>query len=366
MNAISEEKDDNDMHCAVLDKLLSERLGCVTTPGDNDNNKRTSMINDIVDEKNHEDYESGSNFELLPSILNTNDSDEDNENIDVFDGKFERPNMNRQISISERDRKLKFDSILKSIIESEVNYLECLNIARKFMKAIEVNLTTSDPVIPQDDFNVIFFNIKELYEFHKELTSKRRSQPCRWEGDQNIGYHFKRLSEHTSIYEEYLTNYPEALATFHKCIQMYPQFSELSGAIKMQTLTGDQKNQCLSLEDLLNKPVAKVQKNSLKHLIEYTPEDHPDFVDLTEATVNFNNFLHEFSIEQASYWKPKENNEERELIKNSMVVELSEGSRKLRHLFLFSDALVVGKHKITTKKGAFDFQLKWYLPLDEV
>ena len=37
------------------------------------------------------------------------------------------------------------------------------------MKAIEVNLTTSDPVIPQEDFVLIFFQTSELHEFHTEL-----------------------------------------------------------------------------------------------------------------------------------------------------------------------------------------------------
>jgi hypothetical protein len=57
---------------------------------------------------------------------------------------------------------------------------------------------------------------------------------------------------------------------------------------------------------------------------------------------------------------------ERELVKNSLTVKLYEGSRKLRHVFLFSDVLVCGKHKTTGIREEFTFLIKWFIPLDEV
>ena len=53
-------------------------------------------------------------------------------------------------------------------------------------------------------------------------------------------------------------------------------------------------------------------------------------------------------------------------MKNSFTVELAEGTRKLRHLFLFNDVLVCAKYKASGKGEKFTFQLKWYIPLCEV
>ena len=53
-------------------------------------------------------------------------------------------------------------------------------------------------------------------------------------------------------------------------------------------------------------------------------------------------------------------------MKNSFTVELAEGCRKLRHLFLFSDVLVCAKYKASGRGEKFTFQLKWYIPLSEV
>lgn len=36
----------------------------------------------------------------------------------------------------------------------------------------------------------------------------------------------------------------------------------------------------------------------------------------------------------------------RKLVKNSFIVELHDGTRKLRHLFLFNDVLVCAKYKV--------------------
>ena len=289
------------------------------------------------------------------------------ESDDEIDSKIdETPKIKSSTSMFEEEQQTKFNDIQKVILDSEANYLECLSITRKFMKAIEVNLTTSNPVISKEDFHTIFFKIEELYEFHKELNESRNNQPCRWEGDQHIGYHFKQLSSQTNLYIEFLNNYANAVETFHKCTNLYPQFSDLACAIKMQTLKGNQKGHCLSLQDLLYKPVSKCQKSSLKNLLNYTPEDHPDYEDLTKALQTFSNFLNDFNPDLSSKSKQTEKFKERELIRDSLIVELCNGSRKLRHLFLFDDVLVCGKHKTTGKKEDFSFQLKWFIPLDEV
>lgn len=48
---------------------------------------------------------------------------------------------------------------------------------------------------------------------------------------------------------------------------------------------------------------------------------------------------------------------QRRLVKNSFIVELSDGHRKLRHLFLFNDVIACAKYKV--KYIVFRMQKSW-------
>ena len=278
-------------------------------------------------------------------------------------------NKSREKSINESERHLMYKHILNSITESEAIYLECLSVSLQYMKAMKVTLATPQPVIPKEDFDVIFFKIPELHEFHYHFHESLKKQVERYSGDDKIGHHFKMLAQQTKVYAQFLGNYPAALETLHRCSQLYPQFADLTGSIKLRTLKGQQQGQSLSMEDLLHKPVARVQKNclSLQDLIKYTPEDHPDYSTLTESLHMIQNFLNDYNLEHRGELYPHggERNQ-RHLVKNSFTVELSDGNRKLRHLFLFNDVLVCAKYKASGRGEKFTFQLKWYIPLSEV
>lgn len=56
---------------------------------------------------------------------------------------------------------------------------------------------------------------------------------------------------------------------------------------------------------------------------------------------------------------------QRRLVKNSFMVELVEGHRKLRHLFLFNDVMACAKYK-STGRGKIAFELKWYVHLNDL
>jgi breakpoint cluster region protein len=130
------------------------------------------------------------------------------------------------------------------------------------MKAMKVTLSTTQPVIPKEDFDVIFFKVPELHEFHHHFHESLKRQVDRWDAsrDERLGHHFKMLAQQTKVYAQFLGNYPAALAALHRCTQLYPQFADLTGSIKLRTLKGQTQGQSLSLEDLLHKPVARVQE----------------------------------------------------------------------------------------------------------
>ena len=248
----------------------------------------------------------------------------------------------------------------------------------------QVTLTTAQPVIPKEDFDVIFYKVSsssvpraltalqvpELHELHHHFHESLKRQVERWDAgrDERLGHHFKMLAQQTKVYSQFLGNYPAALAALHRCTQLYPQFADLTASIKLRTLKGQQQGQSLSLEDLLHKPVARVQKNclSLQDLIKYTPAEHPDRTTLTESLTMIQAFLNDYNVEHRGELYPHQERAQRHLVKNSFTVELAEGTRKLRHLFLFNDVLVCAKYKASGKGEKFTFQLKWYIPLCEV
>jgi active breakpoint cluster region-related protein len=53
------------------------------------------------------------------------------------------------------------------------------------------------------------------------------------------------------------------------------------------------------------------------------------------------------------------------LVKNSFIVELVDGHRKLRHLFLFNDVIACAKYK-ASGRDKFEFELKWFISLKDI
>ena len=94
---------------------------------------------------------------------------------------------------------------------------------------MKVTLSTPQPVIPREDFEVIFFKIPELHEFHYHFHDNLKKQVDRYNTEDKIGHHFKMLAQQTKVYAQFLGNYPKALETLHKCSQLYPQFADLTG-----------------------------------------------------------------------------------------------------------------------------------------
>ena len=301
-------------------------------------------------------------------------------------------NVNHDVA-EEENRKYTYKCMLNNFLDSETVYLESLSVMLQYMKAMKVTLTTPSPVIPKEDFDIIFYKIPELHDLHFTFHESLKRQVERWvsngggEGDAGdgvtVGHPFKMLASRTKTYAAFLKNYQRALDTLHRCTVSHPQFAELTKSIKLRTVKGMQRQgQALSLEELLHKPVARVQKNCLclQDLIKYTPQNHPDNAALTEALNTVQNFVNEYNMAQTNYLRVGSldggTNEKRKqpfeqssrlLVKNSFIVELSEGQRKLRHLFLFNDVLVCAKYKLANGKNEkFTYQLKWFIPLSQV
>lgn len=59
------------------------------------------------------------------------------------------------------------------------------------MKAIKATLTTSQPVITEDDFNTMFYKIPELHSLHQNFLDGLKQRTNNWDGRLTIGDHFR-------------------------------------------------------------------------------------------------------------------------------------------------------------------------------
>lgn len=175
--------------------------------------------------------------------------------------------------------------------------MECLNKMNQYKRAINATLTTSQPVISNDESETMFFKIEELYEVHskflKDLKDKSNS-----DGDILLGETFKTLIANIHLYSAFLHNYGRAKDTIRKCGENSTQFKDIVSKIVLNS----QNEQSLTLEDLLHKPVARVQKNALivEDLLQHTPESHTDYQPLKQAHKVIRNFLSEFNVVRTS------------------------------------------------------------------
>ncbi|XP_017067582.1 active breakpoint cluster region-related protein isoform X3 [Drosophila eugracilis] len=273
-----------------------------------------------------------------------------------------RKNLVSAILVCGNARGAKIRSILSSIIQSETIYVECLNKMMQYKKAIHATLNTSQPVIKEEEENTIFFKIDELYDLHTGFLSDLKTIVSHEGGDVLIGEPFRRLAETFDLYSAFLHNYKNAIDTVKKCSANNPQFKKIVSTIVVNLQT----EQSLTLEDLLHKPVARVQINALvfNDLLRETPNAHPDHQPLRQAQKIIQMFLNQFNV--VSQRLPSESNRNlRRMVRNSFIVELVDGHRKLRHLFLFNDVIACAKYK-ALGRDRIDYELKWFIPLKDI
>ncbi|KAL0838743.1 hypothetical protein ABMA28_016797 [Loxostege sticticalis] len=233
-------------------------------------------------------------------------------------------------------------------------------LQHQYMNAIKATLSTSQPVITEEEFNTIFYKISELHELHKNFLEGLKAAVASYEEPLSVGSHFKKMAENINVYGAFLHNYGRATDAVRRRCSTSQRFADLTRQIAC-------RGQPMSLDDLLHKPVARVQKNALvlHDLIKYTPASHPDHAMLTDALNMTQHFLDEFNIIQTKSMFPNADRAQRRLVKNSFIVELSDGHRKLRHLFLFNDVIACAKYK-ASGRDKFTFELKWFIPLPDI
>uniref|UniRef100_A0A8B9KIL2 BCR activator of RhoGEF and GTPase n=1 Tax=Astyanax mexicanus TaxID=7994 RepID=A0A8B9KIL2_ASTMX len=245
--------------------------------------------------------------------------------------------------------------VLSGILASEETYLSHLEALLLPMKPLKAAATTSQPVLTVQQIETIFFKVPELYEVHKEFYDGLLPRVQQWSHHQRVGDLFQKLASQLGVYRAFVDNYELAVETAEKCCQANTQFSEISE---------------VRPASLLYKPVDRVTRSTLvlHDLLKHTPSSHPDHPLLQDALRISQNFLSSINEEstprrQSMTVKKGEN---RQLLKDSFMVELVEGARKLRHVFLFTDLLLCAKLKKQIGGKSQQYDSKWYIPLSDL
>uniref|UniRef100_A0A3B5R614 BCR activator of RhoGEF and GTPase n=1 Tax=Xiphophorus maculatus TaxID=8083 RepID=A0A3B5R614_XIPMA len=261
--------------------------------------------------------------------------------------------------------------VLSGILASEETYLSHLEALLIPMKPLKAAATTSQPMLTIQQIETIFFNVPELHEIHKDFYDALLPRVQDWSHQQCVGDLFQKLASQLGVYRAFVDNYKVAVETADKCCQANAQFAEISEDLKVKS-TKDCKDQSAkySLETLLYKPVDRVTRSTLvlHDLLKHTPSGHPDYPLLQDALRISQNFLSSINEEitprrQSMTVKKGEN---RQLLRDRFMVELVEGSRKLRHVFLFTDLLLCTKLKKQAAGKGQQYDCKWYIPLADV
>ncbi|KAL9981682.1 hypothetical protein ACROYT_G010421 [Oculina patagonica] len=237
--------------------------------------------------------------------------------------------------------------VVAAVLDSEKGYLECLNILYKHMKPLKLSIESSAPILTSVDYNKIFHKLDELHTIHTVFYNDLETRVSHWSDRHLIGDLFLSLVDQFDIYREYILNYKTVLSTIRKCKASNEQFNNIfSKELNVHSI-----QEVTTLEGLFSKPVERVGRYivSLGDLIKQTPEDHADYELLTNVLNSTKEFLARISGDDRDSGSMPRVKRDHRLIKDGFIVELSDGVRKFRHLFLFNDYIICTKRKITAR-----------------
>ncbi|XP_068186427.1 active breakpoint cluster region-related protein isoform X1 [Antennarius striatus] len=261
--------------------------------------------------------------------------------------------------------------VLSGFLASEEIYINQLEALLLPMRPLKATATTSQPVLTIQQVETIFYKIQDISDIHKEFYDALLPNIQQWDEKVTVGHLFQKLASQLGVYKAFVDNYKVALETAEKCSNANSQFQNISENLKVKG-PKDSKDctTTVSMETLLYKPIDRVTRSTLvlHDLLKHTPKDHPDFPLLQDALRISQNFLSSINEEidprRTAVTTPK--GEARQLVKDGFLVEVSESSRKVRHLFLFTDLLLCAKMKKTAVGRHQQYECKWYIPLADL
>uniref|UniRef100_A0A8C7YPP8 ABR activator of RhoGEF and GTPase n=1 Tax=Oryzias sinensis TaxID=183150 RepID=A0A8C7YPP8_9TELE len=250
--------------------------------------------------------------------------------------------------------------VLSGFLTSEEIYINQLEALQLPLRPLKATATTSQPVLTLQQIDTIFYKIQDILEIHKEFYDALSPSIQQWDEKVTVGHLFKKLASQLGVYKAFVDNYKIALETAEKCSQANIQFQKISEVMSLTTARIRYTDMRISPPTaLLYKPIDRVTRSTLvlHDLLKHTPEDHPDFPLLQDALRISQNFLSSIN---------EEIDPRRTALMGKHLDLKCHLSRKLRHVFLFTDLLLCAKMKKTAVGRHQQYECKWYIPLADL
>nr|XP_039258912.1 uncharacterized protein LOC120335475 isoform X1 [Styela clava] len=240
------------------------------------------------------------------------------------------------------------DRVILELLETERMYVRSLkDILTGYLFVIR---STPELKIPPHDVDDLFGNIRDIYDFNRNLLSELEA--C--EGDPGeVAQCFVSKDEDFKVYTEYCTNYPSSVAAMTSCMRD----QNLSQFFKIQQ---DKLRHTLPLGSYLLKPVQRVLKYHLllQELVKHCDKDEEGYQTIQVALqtmtrvarhINEMKRKHEDAVHiqeiqsLLTNWQGNELTTYGELIMESEMK--MQGAKNERQVFLFEKMILITKRR---------------------
>jgi len=210
--------------------------------------------------------------EEAASDIETADADSEDE--------VEKPNPKPGTSAGEK-RTL----VAHEILSTELAYMKCLSIIQDvFKKPLQAALASNRAIISQANIHSLFADSETLLGLSSLLANDLSNRLDEWDAHQMLGDIFLNFTTQLRAYTNFLNNYPVTLQTLERCKEQNPQFRSFLGRHEKQPNT-----KMMSLAELFFLPGRRIKSyvEILESFLRYTPSDHVDRKNLTQAIAKF-------------------------------------------------------------------------------
>lgn len=246
-------------------------------------------------------------------------------------------------------------NVATEIFETERVYVTTLDaLTRTCVGPLRHMVTLGEPIISSDDISFVFSNIELLYQGNKRLLDLLESRLKKWHFEQVLGDVFLTAMKEDFLkpHVPFIQNFSKSSEARTRLMTSVPMFSTFVKLCRiMPGIEGK------SLDDLLIAPVQRLPRYKLllTDLQKRTPRSHPDYVNVTRAIGeidNFTSFINENNrrvdelnnlSSRLSGLEQLEENPDRRLIFEGKLSLVIGKDQKRRYVLLFNDCLVFAK-----------------------
>ncbi|ESN93100.1 hypothetical protein HELRODRAFT_69535, partial [Helobdella robusta] len=161
--------------------------------------------------------------------------------------------------------------VIMELVETEKDYVKDLgSVVEGYIATIQSADPTSLPSSLQGKDKIVFGNIHQIYDWHKE-TFQQEIEKC-LEDEEKVGSVFTRYERRLYMYVKYCENKPKSEYVVAENTDYFEDMRQKLG-------------HRLQLADLLIKPVQRIMKYQLllKDILKYTERAHLNTTDLEKA-----------------------------------------------------------------------------------